>query len=612
MRYNKGVSIHTDQLAVHIWSTLLEDFKLPKIFSKAEECLHRRDLKGFRDNCVRECGIIPPSRFKRIQQMLNLLKKYRFENDVYTTQELEVRTNTKYLSNQQALCLNRFNSRTLRASLVLREARKVARSILGELSEDEVVSLTRFGKKSSIGCPLRQAYIDHKLTNRRAFTGSADVTRWFLTILEGDPILNRIVKRLRINPEHATLRQVFLVLENVPKTWKVHRSITPLALLDLFYTYGVGRVVQRRLKEHGLDIRHLQDRHRKWVKKFSLTCTHATADMSVASDSITIDLLNAILPRPWFNLVKFATTKQVMVGNTLCYTESVLPMGNGMTFPVETLVFYCIIKAIGNLAGVRGIYSVFGDDLVYPSRLHNYVYQVFPELGLTLNLEKTFVSFPFRESCGEDFYRGVAVRSFYLKNEESFTLQGARAEAFIYKTINGLLRRWDEHEIPMTLSYLLRQLTLLRFEVLRVPPTFPDTSGIKVDDPTHHLLGDFWIPYAPVKCYFSHGSRWFQFKFLRAIAKKRFIVDQEPYYWQKLAGDDDVVRTEFAREFSIYSEPPTQAVGWKRIVKKRFFRTKNGRLRKVSKVVYKPFVASRVVERFHLQENRRQSVSDWT
>jgi hypothetical protein len=598
----KGVGIPTDILAVNIWRSLYEDFDLGGVFKSAKEALSIGDLKAYRDKCTREVGIVQPPRFKRIKQLENLLKKYRFESDVYTSEELEVITNEKYLSNQVRLSEHHKGGVTLRAHYVLQRARKIAKRILGDPNIEEIELLSKFGKKSSIGCPLSLAYIDHKLTDSRAFTGSAACADWFFSnILPKDPILDQLVQRIRIKPGHPNLQHRNLVLKNVPKTWKVHRGITPLTLIDLFYTYGVGRAVQRRLKKHGLDIRYLQDNHRRVVRKFSLSLTHATADLSAASDSITIHLLSRILPRSWYNLVKRACTHQVKIGDRLFYTESVLPMGNGLTFPVETLVFYCITKAIGELLKVDGLYSVFGDDLVYPSKIHKAVAALFPEFGLILNTDKTFVSFPFRESCGEDFYRGVPVRSFYLSNAGSPRLSGRELEGYLYSIINGLLRRWDEHEIPKTLNFLLRALAQCTFRVLRVPPSFPDTSGIKVEDPTHRLLGEVWTPYEPVKLYYSDGSRWFQFKYLRFVAKKRFIKCQEPYYWQTLAGDSDEPEGEFKRVFNPYTEVPTSSVGWQKQSYTRYFKFKGKRRRKV---FYKlrPYVSSRIVEQIRLQE----------
>lgn len=618
MRKQNRVCISADRLAEQLWSSLYEDFALGGVFKDAGIALKRGDIKSFREQCTREIGWVTPSRFKRIKQLETLLKKYRFEQDVFTPTELEAITNLKYCDNQARLAASRFSAQSLTVSLVLQEARRVAKGILGEYSEEKTVNLAKFGKKSSIGCPLALAFIDHKLTSKRAMTGSTRCSDWFFRNLPKDPILNRMVERVGIKPGHNNLNQTSLVLKNVPKTWKIHRGITPLSLLDLYYTYGVGLQVTERLKEHGLDIRFLQDRHRYMVKRFSLTRTHATADLSAASDSITSDLLNRVLPRPWYVAIKKATTHQIMVGDKLCYTESILPMGNGLTFPIETLFFYSLIRAIGNLTGVGGTYSVFGDDLIYPSKIHGVVARIFPQIGLILNKDKTFVRYPFRESCGEDFYRGFPVRTFYLHNADAPGMNPRQAEAHIYGIINGLLRRWDEHEIPRTLNMLLVQLSNLTDRVLRVPPLYPDKSGIKVTDPNHHINGNKWVPYEPVIIKFYDGSRWFQFRFLEAVPKRRVILTQEPYYWQSLSGDHDraeewnpgKILTTTGKGLMFLSEAPSQPLSWKKTQRVRSW-MQNGRLRKKTIRKYVPSVASRVIEQYKLQQNRKRTISVW-
>lgn len=611
---HKAVGISTDTLAESIWSCLHEDFNFGSTFASAKLALRSKQVKAFREGLDREVGLTTPLRFKQLAQLQNLLKKYRFSDDVYTSDELEELTNKKYLANQLRIATERFQPRQASSFEVLKAARTIAREILGPIDPEEIIELAKFGKKSSIGCPLRLAYIDHKLSDRRAFTGSTECSKWFFNnVLPKDPILDRIVKRLRLTPQHKNFELDHLVLENVPKTWKVHRGITPLTLLGLYYTYGVGRAVQRRLKEHGLDIRFLQDSHRHLIRRFSITCRHVTADLSAASDSLTSDLLNAVLPRPWYNLVKKSFTHQVKVGGALHFTESVLPMGNGLTFPVETLIFYCLVKAIGDLTGTKGTYSVFGDDLIYPRRIHRYVSAIFPRLGILLNMDKTFVSYPFRESCGEDFYQGVSVRSFYLRNGESATLKGRRLESYLYKIINGLRRRWDDHEIPTTLNFLLRMLSCNTFRVLRVPPQFPDESGIKVVDPSHHVLGNEYVPYEPITVSFHDGSRWFAFNYLRAVAKKRFIVEQEPYYWQTLSGDTDIPDTgliHYSRgQYYVSASQPN--VNWLEYQHKRWLPSKGGRSHMVKRKKLRPYVASRVVEQIKLQRNRSNTCSDW-
>jgi hypothetical protein len=609
-----GIGKHTDQIAVNCWISLLEDFGLQKEFSSAREALLNGNLKDFRSLCVRDVGIVPPTRYKQIGQIVNLLKKYRFMDDAHTPDELECITNEKYIGNQIRLSTQRLNREQLTSFLVIQRARTICKRILGVPNTEEMHLLSKFGKKSSIGCPLSLAYIDHKLTDRRAFTGSAECSKWFFReILPKDAILNRLVEAIGLKPGDSNLELKVLSLVNVPKKWNVHRSITPLQLIDLFYTYGVGRAVQRRLKEAGLDIRYLQDTHRRVISRFSETMTHATADLSAASDSITSDLLNRLLPRPWYKLVKLALTHQINVGGNQCYTESVLPMGNGMTFPLETLVFYSLTKAIGDLTGVKGMYSVFGDDLIYPRRIHKYVCSIFPDMGITLNGDKTFVSFPFRESCGEDFYRGFPVRSFYLSNSDSFVLSGKRLESHLYSIINGLRRRWDEHAISGTIEYLLLELSNITEGILRVPPLFPDTSGIKVESPNDHLLDMKWASYEPVRIYFADGSRWYQFKYLKPVPKKRFIKQQEPYYWQRLSGDTDVLEDQWSlkRKFTIFSEVPTSPIQWRKVQRTKWTKDSKARKRKVKYKIQIPFVSSRVVEQYMLQTNRERSVSDW-
>jgi phenylpyruvate tautomerase PptA (4-oxalocrotonate tautomerase family) len=558
-----------DGFSTNMWLSLHEDFSRffpeTELYPKARAALLERDLKGFRSNLHCEKGLLPPHRFKVRVQLEDLLKRYRFAQDVFTDDELESMTIDKYLSTQVRLGqLNYTGELTHR---VLQKARMLCKSILGEFPKEDIYNYARFGRKSSIGCPLSLAYIDHKLTDVRAFTGSFQCASWFMREIKTDPVLQEIVAALPRKEVDANTKHTFLNLVNVPKSWKIHRAITPLTLLDLFYSYGVGGIITDRLKEHAnLDISRLQERHRRLVKKLSLTTTHATADLSSASDSITSVLLNRVLPRPWYNAVKMACTHQISINDKLYYTESVLPMGNGMTFPLETLVFYVLIKAIGELAGITGIFSVYGDDLIYPSKLHKFVARIFPSIGLCLNMDKTYVSYPFRESCGEDFYRGVSVRPFMLAEVGNFRqLTSSRYEAHIYKTINALLRRWDASELPGTLNYLFLELDRVTQRVLRVPPSFPDTSGIKVDCLTTKFETLYPVNYSEVSIIFRDGSRWFEFEYLHERMKDRFVREPMPYYWLKLSGGSDEPVDEYHHQFSIYSEIPKSPLQWKKI-----------------------------------------------
>jgi hypothetical protein len=90
-------------------------------------------------------------------------------------------------------------------------------------------------------------------------------------------------------------------------------------------------------------------------------------------------------------------------------------MGNGFTFELETLIFYSVARTCAYFRGISGVISVYGDDIICPSMLADDLTWVLEYLGFTVNTEKSFVSGPFRESCGGHYHNGVDVTPFYLR-----------------------------------------------------------------------------------------------------------------------------------------------------------------------------------------------------
>jgi len=585
-RRHTGILYDTDVVAKNLWLRLLRDFRLKEgdSFAHGAERAFLAGITEFRDYKFPELGIVSVGRFQRWKQLESFLKKYRFANDKYTDEELEIITHGKYLREQELLATPKPCSAL--AALVLKRARKIARVVLGQYDPEYTVVSSRFGKKSSIGCPLSLAYIDHKLTDAGAFTGTKECSNWFFdSVLGGDPILSKLIHDMGIHPLDEKLQHESLSLVNVPKTWKTHRSITPLTLLGLYYSYGVGDQVTDRLRAIGLDIRRLQSRHRVMIKGYSMNKTHATADLSSASQSLTSDLLNRILPRQWFNAIRKTFVRQVNIpGVGLSYAESVLPMGNGLTFPVETLVFYVVLKAIAELSGVRGRISVYGDDLIYPVKLHRYVAVIFPQLDFLLNLDKTFVKAPFRESCGSDYYRGVDVRPSFLPGEHRL-LTRTKYASWLYKTYNSLVRRWDPELISSTLSHILRELALTGLKLYRVPVSFPDTAGIKTLDPAEVPQGTWIYDWSPVKEVFFDGSYWLDFSYLTVTPNQRVVVSTLPYYWLSLQGRDDTPELDKFWEigFNPHLEAPRQALTWATLKCVTKVKLSNGKYKRIER-----------------------------
>jgi len=94
-------------------------------------------------------------------------------------------------------------------------------------------------------------------------------------------------------------------------------------------------------------------------------------------------------------------------------------MGNGFTFELESVIFLAISMAVMEENGIEALPGVnvssFGDDIIVPNELFSDMSAVLSYLGFTVNKEKSFHSGVFRESCAGDFFRGQAVRPYFLK-----------------------------------------------------------------------------------------------------------------------------------------------------------------------------------------------------
>ena len=530
----------TDVVAIQVFRSLLRDFRAlhGQSFAAGAEHALNQSIAEFRHYEWPRVGFVEPSRFKAWHQLRNLFKRHIFTDDVYTVDELEQRTNESFVSAQEEFAV--WREASPRTFAVLQEARRIARNILGDVDPDEVASYVQIGRRATLGGPLHQAFLDRKVGDPRMFTCPSAVRDWFFkSYLESDTLLKRCVRKVFRKAEEGESRPDLaadsLKLVNVPKSWKTFRSITPLSLIGLFLSYGIGGVITERLRRNGLNIKSLQSKHRKLAKRYSTSRSHVTADLSRASDSIMSHHLNAVLPRAWYRLLRLTFVRHLdtTTGDGQIYSMSVLPMGNGATFPVETLFFYCIIKAVGNLLKVKGTFSVYGDDLIYPRRIHPYVLRVFGELGIKINEDKTFVDSFFRESCGGDFYRGVDVRPCLLPEVETSHLKGKRYAAYLYKVANGLRARWSDEEIPTTIQWLLRELAATQRIIYQVPMHFPAFSGWKVKEP--QVTVPWFEPWYIPKASFHQGRIAVRFRSLgQTTPELRPVIDEEVYLWDSL------------------------------------------------------------------------------
>jgi hypothetical protein len=96
--------------------------------------------------------------------------------------------------------------------------------------------------------------------------------------------------------------------------------------------------------------------------------------------------------------------------------EKFSSMGNGFTFPLQSLIFYAVCKAVADSHRSKRPIRVYGDDIVVCDKIVHDVVDLLGFYGFSCNMTKSFLSGNFRESCGSHYYRGVDVKPYYLKD----------------------------------------------------------------------------------------------------------------------------------------------------------------------------------------------------
>jgi hypothetical protein len=199
-------------------------------------------------------------------------------------------------------------------------------------------------------------------------------------------------------------------LSFVPKNAKTYRSICTEPGLNTLVQLGIGSVMAQRLAAFGIDIRD-QSVNQDRAREGSLTGALATLDLSSASDTISRELVYDLLPLDWAALLDRVRSRNVVLpdGSELCQ-EKFSSMGNGFTFPLETLIFWSLAAACCRNDSDA---TAYGDDLIVPADAYDLLTEVLVAVGFKVNLSKSYATGPFRESCGKDYFSGTPVRPIY-------------------------------------------------------------------------------------------------------------------------------------------------------------------------------------------------------
>lgn len=262
-------------------------------------------------------------------------------------------------------------------------------------------------------------------------------------------------------------------LSFVPKKSSISRSICTEPVLNMFFQLGLGAILEARLRQFfGIDLSMQPDINRELARIGSLDFKEnrlSTIDLSCASDSISLAMLRNVLPRQvlsWFELTRSKAC--VLPNGDELQLNMVSTMGNGFTFPLQTVLFACAVVAVYRCSGIRvikpgfdrtGNFGVFGDDIICHTKVSGRVIRLLNILGFSVNSDKSFFEGPFRESCGEDYFRGLNVRGVYVKTLRTVTSRfsvinqlnvwSSRLGIYLPRTVRRLHRSVPKYYVPV-------------------------------------------------------------------------------------------------------------------------------------------------------------------
>lgn len=269
-------------------------------------------------------------------------------------------------------------------------------------------------------------------------------------------------------------------LSFVPKSWKISRTICTEPVLNMLFQKGIAGVLEKRLFEvFRIDLSNQPFRNSDMAREGSIDGRFGTIDLSSASDTISLRLIDEMVPKESRNwLLRCRSPITTLPDGTDVELHMISSMGNGYTFPLQTAIFASLVTAAYRILGIpiqhprerqNGNFAVFGDDIIVVKEAYNLVVDCLEILGFSVNRDKSFNQGFFRESCGSDWFQGYNTRGIYLKK--------LRTAGDFYSAINRLNFWSSKHGIPLprTIGYLRSGC---RF--IGVPFDEADDAGIKV------------------------------------------------------------------------------------------------------------------------------------
>lgn len=287
--------------------------------------------------------------------------------------------------------------------------RKEFRRVLGKLPKD--LSPT-FSGGATVSDPAILCTAPDKMTSRPSFyPKTASFLPFWAETAWGRAHMTRFGGYMW--PTIPTKGNIFFT---VPKDGTKDRGCCKEANVSLGYQLPTGKHIRGRIKScYGYDIKYAKPDHMRLAMLGSIAGVLCTLDLKSASNSLVYNLVKLLASDDWFAHLDALRAPFTLINKRWYRLEMFSSMGNGFTFELETLVFWSLARTVCEMIGSDpDAVRCFGDDLIAPNEAAPAIIAALKFAGFTTNEQKSFSTGWFRESCGGDYFRGQAVRPYYL------------------------------------------------------------------------------------------------------------------------------------------------------------------------------------------------------
>jgi hypothetical protein len=222
---------------------------------------------------------------------------------------------------------------------------------------------------------------------------------------------------IMVNESRGKVREVEHIvcsLTCVPKDSRGPRLICVHPAESIWIQQGQRELLERAISRHRLAGKAIrfddQTVNQEQARLSSISRDLVTLDLREASDRIGMSLVSYLFGSA-SRYLECSRAVAVHANSSIKPLHKFAPMGNCLTFPVQSLVFWALVRS-----GIKCRYGidcddiyVFGDDILFPSKYYDGALYGLCLAGLLPNMSKTFRHGSFRESCGMDAYKGHSV-----------------------------------------------------------------------------------------------------------------------------------------------------------------------------------------------------------